>query len=167
MLLDEHSYRMIWDRVYDVLNFRPSIDTKIIPFSIEEPHIVYDISRTNDLDCEQFCSLITNAFLNCTTPGELLYALDWHHSAFLFDPRITEQMKSQYIEDSRHPGVEYVAYFPGYYPDGDYYFFIDEHFRFGYLSHPWRKEVWIFGNCLMKEFDTIYVPLHWTIKEGL
>lgn len=167
MLLTDEQYREVWDKVYDTLHFRPSIDTTVIPFAITAPHAVFDISGSDEVTFEKFDHFITEAFIKCTTPGEQLYALDWQHCAFLFDPRDSQQMESFYIEDSRYFGGGYDAFFPTYYPDGDYYFFIDEQFRFGYLSHPWRQEVWIFGECLVDEFESIYKQLGWMLKEGL
>lgn len=167
MLLTDEQYREVWDKVYDTLHFRPSIDTTVIPFSITAPHTVFDISRSDEFAFENFDHLITEAFIKCTPHGKQLYALDWQHSAFIFDPKDPQQMKSVYIEDSRYMGGGYYAFFPTYYPDGDYYFFIDEQFCFGYLSHPWRQEVWIFGEPLIVEFKNIYKQFGWTIKEGL
>jgi hypothetical protein len=111
---------------------------------------------------------ITAAFIQCTAPGERLYALDWQHAAFLFDPRNPQEQQSVRLDDHPFmPGHGLYAHFPDYYPDGDYYFFIDEQFRFGYLSHPWRKEVWIFGDTLIEAFLAIYKKLHWSIKKDL
>ena len=82
MLLNDAQSRFIWDKVDDILRFHPSVDTWEIPFVIEAPYIVYDISRTSDGDTEQMDPLITNALISCTTPGERIYALDWQHSGF-------------------------------------------------------------------------------------
>ena len=167
MLLTDEQCRNVWDRVYDAFRFTPSIDTAVTPFVIAAPHKVFDISGSDESNFEQFDHLITDAFIKCTSPGEHLYALDWQHSAFLFDPREPQQMESIYIEDSRYFGGGYHTFFPAYYPDGDYYFFIDKQFRFGYLSHPWRQEVWIFGEKLISEFEGVYKKFGWTVKEGL
>ena len=51
-----------------------------------------------------------------------------------------------------------------FYPDGDYYFHIEKYGRFGYLSHPWREEVWIFGEKLLREFDEIYEQIGFVPK---
>lgn len=42
-----------------------------------------------------------------------------------------------------------------------YYFFIEENFEFGYLGHPWRQEIWIFGRDLIKEIEQVYPELGW------
>ena len=108
---------------------------------------------------------VTQAFIRSTHPGEKLYAIDWFHSYFLYDPRNPDDGQSVYVEDATHPDGGYRAYFPGFYPDGDYFFFIDQHFRFGYLAHPWREEVWIFGQPLIAEFEQIYSQLGWIKKQ--
>ena len=167
MLLTKEQFNDVWDKIYDTFHFHPSVDTEVIPFVITEPHTVFDISSSDELTFGQYTHLITEAFIKCTTPGEQLLALEWQSSAFLFDPRKPQQMESIYVADSRYFGGGYLAEFPPYYPDGDYYFFIDTHFRFGYLSHPWRKEVWIFGESLIGKFESIYKQLRWTVKEGL
>ena len=45
--------------------------------------------------------------------------------------------------------------------EADYYFFIEEIFEFGYLGHPWRQEIWIFGRDLIKEIEQVYLELGW------
>ena len=167
MVLSSEHYEEVWERVYDTLHFRPTVDNTVVPFKISAPYTIYGIGISNECDLETFHRLITEAFINCTTPGELMYALDWQHDAFLFNPRNSEQMQSTYVENSKYSDGGYFACFPDYYPDGDYYFFIDEQFRFGYLSHPWREEVWIFGICLIAEFESIYKQLGWVKKEGI
>ena len=165
MLLDRETSIAVWDRVYQTFHFCPSTNTSVVPFSIALPHVVYDICGTSKSRPDQFDQLITAAFIRCTLPGERLYAMDWQHSSFLFDPRIPEQMCLQYVEDTRCFSGGYHAFFPDYFPDGDYYFFIDEQFRFAYLSYPWRQEVWIAGEILIHEFAKIAPQLGWRKKE--
>lgn len=165
MLLSAEQYDLIWDKIYDELHFRPSVDPGVTPFVISVPYAVYGIRMAVENHYAQLAPLITQTFINCTAPGEKLYALDWQHSSFLFDPRDPRQMESIYVEDPRYFGGGYQAYFPPYLPDGDYYFFIDQQFRFGYLSHPWREEVWIFGDCLIAEFAKIHSKLGWIEKD--
>lgn len=165
MLLNEEERRRVWDRVDGELNFFPncagrSFEFHIPPFEIKGNHVVYAIENTDD-DISRMNSLITNAFINCTKPGERIFALDWQHSAFLFNPRNPEEQESIYVKDARYFGGGYNAYFPDYYPDGDYYFFISEDFRFGYLTHPWREEAWVFGDELIKEFESFYESIGW------
>ena len=168
MLLKDEQYRAVWKKVDSILHFCPSVDTWVIPFTIREPYVVFDIHGAENAGWQDSDKMIAETFVRCTAPGERLYALDWQHSAFLFDPRIPEEQKSIYLGENPYlPGHGLYAHFPGYYPDGDYYFFIEEHFRFGYLSHPWREEVWIFGSRLIAEFESIYKQLGWTKKESI
>ena len=165
MLLKDKQYKAVWDRVDKELKFFPNCSDRnsgalFPPFVINKNYVVYGIENTND-DISQMNSLITNAFIKCTNPGERIFALDWQHSAFLYDPRNADEQQSVFVSDEKYMGGGYNAYFPGYYPDGDYYFFIAEDFRFGYLTHPWRKEAWVFGDELIEEFERFYKSIGW------
>ena len=159
-------YDNIWHWIDKTLHFRPSCRRGHhipdgSPFQIPFAHSVYGIETMTEaqLDCME--QLVHQAFLHATKPGQRLYALDWQHSGFLYDPRSKDAYQSVWVEDARCPQGGYNAYFPSFYPDGDYYFFIDENLQFGYLSHPWRQEVWIFGDVLVQEFENIYEYLGW------
>lgn len=160
MLLSDTAYDAVWDRIYENFHFRPSIDPSVVPFVFDCPYRVYDVRTTH----EAALDLIPAAFARCTAAGERMYALEWQSSAFLFDPRDPDTMASRYVADDRYFGGGYNANFPDWYPDGDYCFFLAEDFRFGYLGHPWRQEVWIFGGELLKAFEEIAAQLGWTAK---
>ena len=165
MLLNDEQERVVWDRVDKELHFFPNCSDRnqgalFPPFVIGKAHVVYGIENTDD-DLSKMKALITNSFMNCTKPGEHIFALDWQHSAFLFDPRKPEEQESVYVKDERYFGGGHNAYFPNYYPDGDYCFFISEDFRFGYLTHPWREEAWVFGDELIQEFESFYESIGW------
>jgi len=154
MLLNEEQYRNIWDWVYDTLDFRPNVyrghDFPLWkPFGIPTKHVVYGFENMTQKHADIMDELIEQALINVTAPGQRIYALDWQHDGYLYDPR-------QICKEPHY-------WFPGYYPDGDYYFHIDEHLQFGYLSHPWRQEVWVFGDVLIDEFQRIYSQLGWDL----
>lgn len=161
-------YDEIWDKVYKQLHFKPSCGyrghslTVELPFEIEFPHVVYAIEQMNDIELEIMGECIRNCMVQCSESSKW-YALDWQHSAFKFDPRNKEEMRSTTVENEGIIGGEYTAFFPDFYPDGDYYFFIDEAFSNGYLGHPWRQEVWIFGEKLIEEIGKIADKLGWKI----
>jgi len=171
MLLNNDQYKSVWDRVYNELQFYPSMRASDIPFVIKQRHTVYKIKikyiydRIKNIEMfdniENMEKLISNAFINCTRQGERIYALDWQHSAFLYDPRNPDEQRSFFVKDDRYFGGGYNAEFPEYFPDGDYYFFISEDFRFGYLTHPWRQEAWVFGDELIEEFESFYESIGW------
>ena len=164
---DSPEYDKIWDWVHKTLHFQPNGLDKGHdfpygpPFQIPFPHTVYGIENMTEPQLDIMDDLIRTVFLNVTQPGQRLYALDWQHSGFLFDPRADDAYQSVRLGDSPYFSGGLYAYFPPFYPDGDYYFFIDEHLQFGYLSHPWREEVWIFGDVLIAEFEKIYRQLGW------
>ena len=166
MVLNNEQHNAVWDRVKEKLHFFPACFDRnsgvlFPPFVIEQNYVVYGIENTNDDGTEGMESLISKAFIKCTKPEECMYALDWQHSAFLYNPRNAEERQSVFVHDERYLGGGYTAYFPDYYPDGDYYFFISEDFRFGYLTHPWREEAWVFGDELIKEFESFYDTIGW------
>lgn len=154
MQLSNEQYREIWDWIYGNLGFRPHCHRghdffPWKPFKIPGKHVVYGIENMTEEQEDVMDALIDQVFINVTEEGQKIYSLDWQHQAFLHDPR--------HVMDGHR------LWFVGYYPDGDYYFFIDEHRSFGYLSHPWRQEVWIFGDALIEEFQHIYHKLGWNL----
>ncbi len=166
MLLNDEQYNTVWDRVENELQFFPNCSdrnsaTPFPPFVINKNHVIYGIENTNDDEMQGMENLITEAFIKCTKQGERIFALDWQHSAFLYDPRNKDEQRSVFVSDDKYMGGGYRAYFPDFYPDGDYYFFIAEDFRFGYLTHPWRQEAWVFGNDLIIEFEKFYKRIGW------
>lgn len=164
-------YDEVWDKVYSVLGFKPSCmyrghSLKVeLPFKINMPYIVYSIESMNDNQLDIMDDLIRECLVNCSEINDEWYALDWQHSAFKFNPHIKKQMQSVWVENEKYMGGGYNAYFPSFYPDGDYYFFIDTKFENGYLGHPWRQEVWIFGLPLMNEIEKVAEKLGWIIVE--
>lgn len=165
MLLNEQDTRNLWERVYEDLRFRP--DSKYRghsmlpwrrPFRLPRPRAVYALDEMTQEQIGRMGPAVKAALLAATEPGDRLYALDWQHSAFLYDPRDPEEQKSVRLEDE---AGEYWAEFPLVYPDGDYCFFLDEDFRFGCLGHPWRKELWVFGETLLPEIAKIAPGLGW------
>lgn len=69
-----------------------------------------------------------------------LYALDWQHDSFVFSPRDYQNLVKEYYDEERGCNV----YFPNFYPDGDYYFFLDPEWRYGVFGHPWLKQIAVF-----------------------
>jgi len=160
--------KAIWDYVYDTLHFHPSYEYKghsfavPLPFQMPEPYAVYGIGDMTEEQVDLLNENMREILIRITAPGQKIYALDWQHSSFLFDPRNPAEMCDQTVPDEHAPGGSYNAYFPAFVPDGDYYFFIDEHLQFGYLGHPWREEVWVFGDALMQEIAAAYQAFGWT-----
>ncbi|MBE6808504.1 MAG: DUF2716 domain-containing protein [Ruminococcaceae bacterium] len=167
MKLLKENEDFIYNFINNELRFYPSCnDNFFLPFSINRPFVVYDISQITDEQADLLYELAPTALANCLPNGYQLYAIDWFHNFILYDPRNPENMQSnepatpQFNKDG-------IAYFNGFYPDGDYYFFLDKYGAFGYLSHPWREEVWIYGEPLIKEFKKIYKQIGFIPKVSI
>lgn len=168
MLIDNtKEYDEIWSKVTEKLKFSPSCSYRghsldvPLPFQIDEKYSVYGIEAMTDEQVDYLTDTIREIFVKITRNNQRIYALDWQHSAFIYNPRNILEQQSCVIKDERYYGGEYYADFPSFFPDGDYYFFIEEYFEFGYLGHPWRQEIWIFGESLIKEIDKVYIKLGW------
>ncbi|MBO6141052.1 MAG: DUF2716 domain-containing protein [Ruminococcus sp.] len=160
-------YDKIWDAVLSKLHFFPSysdrghsFDEKL-PFMIDEDYSVYAIEDMTEENIALLDKTMRDVFVRITKEGKKIYALDWQHSAYFYDPRDHSGQNNCTVKDKRYAGGEYNAYFPEFYPDGDYYFFIEEDFEFGYLGHPWRQEIWVFGSRLMQEIEQVYQEFGW------
>lgn len=64
--------------------------------------------------------------------GQTVYALDWQHQGYIFDPH----------GDARPPCVGPV-------PNGDYYTFVEKEFRYLWFGHPWEWTVCLYGKPLL------------------
>lgn len=152
-LLSDDEYNFVWDRVYTELRFCPSVKRTNPPFVLNYPFVIYDISKL-PLDNDDYYTTmektIRDIFIECLGNDDYMYALDWQHSGFRYNPRIMSPKPDSFIKDERYCGGGYNAYFPDFYPDGDYYFFIAKDFSWGYLGHPWFQKVWVFGKSLIK-----------------
>ena len=167
MKLEKENQEFIYNFIKNDLRFYPSCDNNFfLPFAISRPFAVFDISEMTDSQIDLLYELAPTALANCLPVGHQLYAIDWFHSFVLYAPRHPDKLQS---EDPETPAFnsDGIAYFHGFYPDGDYYFFIEKYGAFGYLSHPWRQEVWIFGEPLLLEFEKIYDKLGFIPKAHL
>ena len=168
MLLSQENEDWIYSFINEKLRFMPHAGPEyyFLPFSINRPFAVYDISQMSDAHWELLYELAPQALQNCLKPGYMLYAIDWNHNTILYDPLDPQKVYST-SPAYRCQTKSGLTYYLGFYPDGDYYFFLDRYGAFGYLSHPWREEVWIYGLQLVEEFEKIYQQLGWIQKSLL
>lgn len=142
--LSEVEDKKVWTKIYGELKFKPSI-SDFPSFEVPTPFITYDISiyigESEDLhayyDLEEKALLV---FQKNASQGEYIYALDWQHDCYWINSHL-EFEKDEFEEWK-------VLIFP----NGDYYFFIQKDFEWGYLGHPWEKTITIFGKELIKGF---------------
>lgn len=150
-ILGEEEYNQIWDRIEEELYFQPSIHVNKPPFQLPAPWVIHNLTcYPIEEQGERFEDTVRQALIDCLGDDPWCYALDWQHSGFHYDPRQPQEGYSLWAEDARYNGGGYNACFPDFYPDGDYYFFIQRDLNWGYLGHPWRRELWLFGAPLIE-----------------
>lgn len=154
--------KAVWQKFNDLFHFNPNpYNGEICPFDfskINEPIVSYDIrsilvenfeahdEKGNYRTTEQIL-ILKSAFVECMGKDEFMYALDWQHSTFKYNPRI-ESEYSYYTAHSTLPDTR--TYYPDFHLDGDYFFFVAKDFSWGYLTHPWQRKVWVYGSKLVE-----------------
>lgn len=162
-ILEEDESGKVWDKVYNNFKFSPSVKKSITPFKFKTPVDIYDISTSLIWqDNKEINEKIRLALIVCMIDDDYMYALDWQHTSFRYNPRIIDNFKYpvfiKYEIPIKNEHVNWDGYnvwFPTFYPNGDYYFFIAKDFTWGYLTHPWLERAYIFGDCLKKMFKKI------------
>jgi hypothetical protein len=142
---------LVWDRSYAEFKFHPSIHPKDWPGILEpNPSVTYSISSFYGIstaiatDMQKDLSVETLEALRKCVRGtrERVYALDWNHTCYWFYPNAIFRAK------------ETDAWKVPILPNGDYYIFLAEDFRFGIFGHPWEQTICIFGQELLDAFAT-------------
>ena len=146
-VFSDEEYNLIWDRIFAEFEFKPLYkdwkDKEWIKLSM--PSKVYKIS---DSCWDENTEKRLNGIFETVATGSI-YALDYMHDCFEYNPSEHIPYDYSYHDDERNCNV----YFPSYYPNGDYHFFIDKNWKFGMLGHPWKKEIAVWGEELIKRFD--------------
>lgn len=145
MEFTDKEYDQIWDRVYSELKFSPS-DSTFPSFKVPSPFITYDISHyfRESVDLDVYDDLeekVLLVFKENTVSDEYIMALDWQHECYWVN---------SHLKFNRNELDEWTI---PIFPNGDYYFFIQKDFKWGYLGHPWEKSITIFGKELIDAFD--------------
>lgn len=131
----------VWNKIDVQFNFNPST-TKFPSFTVPSPFITYDVSTfPNDKDLNDLEEKSLNVFQQLIQNNEYMYALDWQHPGYWINPYLNFQKD------------EFGEWIVPIFPDGDYYFFIQKDFKWGYLGHPWEKSITIFGEELINMFN--------------
>lgn len=145
-LLTDEEEATLWDYVYSEFNCEYNIAarTPITPARENVPYRVYGLKRCWIEEQEK----IAGELLRRSGVSEM-YALNWQHDCFLFSTDEDIPYWLNWYDLER----EVMVYFPSYYPDGDYHFFLSTDLSEGFLGHPWRKEMCVFGNRLIQAFD--------------
>lgn len=136
-------YDRIWDAVFEKLRFHPSAYPGVTTFELDMPQRVYRLPmRVWD---ERQEALVENLFEQAI--HEEIYALDYQHPAYAYEPG--EEHLMEWYDEAKKANM----YFPTYYPDGDYYFFVAKDLSFGWLGHPWQEKLIVFGEKMLHLLD--------------
>ncbi len=170
LIEDQNEITNIWSKIYSLFDFTPDYYNKTqspftFPKFIKSVNI-YDISKAqqvlnpHDADGNYRTTvqidLLKAIFSECMGKDDFVYALDWQHGCFKYDPRINEPY-GYYMTYASRP--ETRAYFPFFFPDGDYFLFVSQNFSWGYFTHPWQKKAWVFGQKMVKLMEQHFKDL--------
>lgn len=149
VILDKELHDQLWDRMLGEYHFSPPWNPDKSPFSFPHPYKLY---RLGEYTWTQEQETRINSIFETLVPQDgFLYALDWCHDCFTYNPRERIPLYYHYYDEERDCNV----YFPSYYPNGDFYFFIASDWSFGMLGHPWRKELYLWGDELIAHFEQL------------
>lgn len=149
VILDKELHDQLWDRMFGEYHFSPLWNPDKSPFSFPHPYRLY---RLGEHCWTQEQESRVNGIFEALVPEDgFLYALDYNHDCFTYNPRERIPLYYHYHDDERDCNV----YFPSYWPDGDYYFFIAADWSFGMLGHPWREELYLWGDELIAHFKRL------------
>ncbi len=84
---------------------------------------------------------ILKAFQSCTLKQEFIYALDWQHECYLFNPHAP-------IDKD-----EFGEWLVPVIPNGDYCFFIHQDFQWGLSGDPRQQTITVFGSPLIRAIE--------------
>lgn len=150
VIQNENEYNDIWNKINTEYQFAPSSENWL---NLPAPNKKYHINKLWSDTQEK----LVNNILQSINQSKM-YALDWQHDCFVFDPRENIPLDYWYYDESGDCNV----FFPSYYPNGDFYFFISMDWNMGLFGHPWKSEIYVMGEKLIKAFDSMKKELDLT-----
>lgn len=137
LILDDNMYTEIWDTIKIKFNYPQS-------FSYNGDYKSFKISSLWNEQQENIVNEILKRMAN-----KNIYALDWQHDCFIFNPYDNIPMNTEWYDNERECNV----YFPTYYPNGDYHAFVAMDYTYGIFGYPWSEEIYIVGEKLINLFN--------------
>jgi hypothetical protein len=143
--LNQDEYNEVWDKLYELFHFTPSID-HFPAITTDRPQLKFDIKNcfSKDFPLDKLEELAVKLFVSVSKPGEKLYALDWQHDCYDFDPR---------AEMDRDEFDEWIV---PVFPNGDYYIFVTKDFNNMWFGHPWEKTITLVGQDIVQQGQKLY-----------
>ena len=144
-LLDEATEEMLWDKISGEFQFLPRCVKEPYPWiRLPSPSRAFPLQNVWNDEQE---ALVNSFFVHLGVSA--LKALDWQHDCFSFDPKDFGRLIREYHDDDRDCNV----YFPSFYPNGDYHFFVDRDGKYALFGHPWLNEIVVCGQELIDLFE--------------
>ncbi len=140
-VLSNEEYNIVWDKFYTEFSFKPSIN--IWPsIQTNKRQLKLNISKIfgetfSEEKWNRFNELGELVLIEIVEPNGRIYALDWQHECFDFDPR-----KGLWEKDINSPPLI---------PDGDYYIFLNKDFSNVWFGHPWEMSVTLIGDKIVRK----------------
>lgn len=139
--IDSAEYDIIADRVCDEFCFDSQNENWLTLPGISRKF------RLGNLWDEKQEKLVRELFIEAGQRE--LIAVDIHHDFFEFDLLENIPYGYWFTDEQRDCNV----YFPSFYPNGDYYFFFNADMTCGLFGHPWREEIYVLGDDLVRLFE--------------
>jgi hypothetical protein len=138
--LNQEDYDEVWDKFYSLFHFKPSIN-HFPAITTDKPQLKFDIKKcfSQDFPIDKLEEYALNLFTLISQPGDRLYALDWQHDCYDFDPR--KQMDRDQFDEWTVPVL----------PNGDYYIFLTKDFNNVWFGHPWEQTITLIGENIIKQ----------------
>jgi hypothetical protein len=133
--LSREEYDQVWDRFYDSFKFKPSIN-EFPAITTDRPQLKFNIANcfSPGYPLDKLEEFAISLFHNISRPGDRLFALDWQHECYDFDPR--KEMDRDEFGDWIVPVL----------PNGDYYIFLAKDFNNVWFGHPWEQTITLIGD---------------------
>lgn len=94
LIMNDDDLTDVWAKFYQEFDFSPSTKLNSIPFKFRMPVDIYDISTSLIWqDDEKANEMIRLTFVECMKDDAYIYALDWQHTCFKYNPRIIDHFK--------------------------------------------------------------------------
>lgn len=150
-ILSERENDFMWDKVVKELRFDPFPNKFLFQktFHVSKPYKKFNISlifrckEKWDIFMREMETNALNAFQDCTSENERIYALNWQHQGYTFNPRL--EMERNEFDEWLIPLI----------PDGDYCLFLQKDLEWGILGIPFKNEIIVFGE---KFTNSLHVP---------
>ena len=146
IILNKNELATLWCQINEMCDFCTRIKDKSYntPFNFKEKYVKYKASYY----WHEKENRLVNDLLG-EMGDESLYALVYNHDSFEFNPN-EEFLSNKYWYDTER---DVNVYFPSYYPDGDYHFFVSKDFTYGLFGVPFRNEIYAVNNKLITQIS--------------